>query len=181
MRLGAVKPPAWSKPTLAGFHVQAAEALARVPKVAGQAYFITNAEPRPFWTFLGDFLEPLGYERPSRRLPWQLVFALAIIYEWIIWLLQPFRVQVALDILLAPKCLAPLLCTAVHAALTHYSLLLVLVLACVYEACVYAGHASCCGHSGCKPGPGVVGCFRQRRVFKMPGQLAEHRACLLRT
>ena len=60
--------------------------------MAGQAYFITNAEPRPFWTFLGDFLEPLGYERPSKRLPWQLVFVLAVVFEWMIWLLRPFRV-----------------------------------------------------------------------------------------
>ncbi|KAK9819571.1 hypothetical protein WJX81_001482 [Elliptochloris bilobata] len=73
-------------------HVLAAEALARDSKVAGRAYFITNAEPRPFWTFLGDFLEPLGYERPSRRLPWQLVFTLAVIFEWVVWLLRPFRV-----------------------------------------------------------------------------------------
>lgn len=74
---------------------QAAEALATDAKVAGRAYFITNAEPRPFWTFLGDFLEPLGYGRPSKRLPWQLVFALAVVFEWIVWLLRPLLVRPA--------------------------------------------------------------------------------------
>jgi len=29
--------------------------------VAGQAFFITNQEPVPFWTFTGDLLEGLGY------------------------------------------------------------------------------------------------------------------------
>jgi len=78
-----------------GVAAQAAEALARDAKVAGRAYFITNAEPRRFWTFLGDFLEPLGYARPSKRLPWQLVHALALVFEFLAWLLRPFVVRAA--------------------------------------------------------------------------------------
>lgn len=78
-----------------GVAAQAAEALARDAKVAGRAYFITNAEPRRFWTFLGDFLEPLGYARPSKRLPWQLVYALAYVFEFLTWLLRPFVVRAA--------------------------------------------------------------------------------------
>lgn len=74
--------------------LQAAEALTG-PEApcAGKAYFITNAEPRPFWGFLGDILEPLGYGRPSRRLPWRLIFAIALLVELIIWLLSPLVVR----------------------------------------------------------------------------------------
>lgn len=87
--------------------------------MAGRAYFITNDEPRPFWTFLGDFLEPLGYERPSKRLPWQLVFALAVVFEWIIWLLRPIRVRPSacthsVELTGRSRCYAAE-CTALHA------------------------------------------------------------------
>ncbi|CAK0781998.1 hypothetical protein CVIRNUC_005526 [Coccomyxa viridis] len=73
-------------------HLQAADALAgSQPACAGKAYFITNAEPRPFWGFLGDLLEPLGYQRPSTKLPWRLIFFIAVLVELIIWLLKPFK------------------------------------------------------------------------------------------
>jgi hypothetical protein len=71
---------------------QAADALSPGASCAGQAYFITNADPQPFWQFLGDFLEPLGYDRPSKRLPWQLIFLIAVIVEFIIRLLKPIKV-----------------------------------------------------------------------------------------
>lgn len=74
--------------------MQAADALALPsPACAGNPYFITNAEPRPFWGFLGDFLEPLGYQRPTKKLPWRLIFFIAILVELIIWLLKPFKVS----------------------------------------------------------------------------------------
>ena len=73
--------------------MQAADALAASqPACAGKAYFITNAEPRPFWGFLGDLLEPLGYQRPTKKLPWRLIFFIAVLVELIIWLLKPFKV-----------------------------------------------------------------------------------------
>ena len=41
--------------------------------IAGRPFFVTNDDPRPFWGFMGDLLEPLGYERPRIRLPfWPL-------------------------------------------------------------------------------------------------------------
>ena len=74
--------------------MQAADALAgSQPACAGKAYFITNAEPRPFWGFLGDLLEPLGYQRPTKKLPWRLIFFIAVLVELIIWLLKPFKVS----------------------------------------------------------------------------------------
>ena len=75
--------------------MQAADALAAPrPACAGKAYFITNAEPRPFWGFLGDLLEPLGYQRPIKKLPWRLIFLIAVLVELIIWLLKPFKVLI---------------------------------------------------------------------------------------
>ena len=74
--------------------MQAADALASPGSpCAGKAYFITNAEPRPFWEFLGDLLEGLGYPRPSVRLPWRLIFVLALIFEFVVRLLKPFVVS----------------------------------------------------------------------------------------
>ena len=72
--------------------MQAADVLAPRAKCAGKAYFITNADPQPFWQFMGDFLEPLGYARPSVKLPWRLIFAIAVIVQIIISLLKPFKV-----------------------------------------------------------------------------------------
>jgi hypothetical protein len=48
--------------------LQAAEALYVGSPVAGQAFFVTNQEPVPFWAFTGDILEGLGYRRaPAAR------------------------------------------------------------------------------------------------------------------
>lgn len=51
-------------------HIQAAEALGEggtASPLAGRAYFVTNCDPRPFWGFLGDVCEGLGYGRPRIR------------------------------------------------------------------------------------------------------------------
>ncbi len=73
---------------------QAAEALTSPgAPCAGKPYFITNADPQPFWGFLGDLLQPLGYARPATRLPWRLIFALAVLFEFVVWLLKPFMVS----------------------------------------------------------------------------------------
>lgn len=45
-------------------HVLAAEKLSKAVG-GGQAYFVTNDEPRPFWTMMGDILEGLGCVPPS--------------------------------------------------------------------------------------------------------------------
>jgi len=67
--------------------LQAAKALLTEPNVAGQAYFITNDDARPFWTFLGDILAGLNFEprlRPHIRLPYLLVFVLAAVFEYLV-------------------------------------------------------------------------------------------------
>ncbi len=64
--------------------MQAAAKLGLSSPVAGRAYFITNNEPYPFWGFIGDVLEPLGYGRPRIRLPWLPLFLIALLMERVI-------------------------------------------------------------------------------------------------
>jgi sterol-4alpha-carboxylate 3-dehydrogenase (decarboxylating) len=40
-------------------------------------------EPVPFWGFMGDLLEGLGYGRPRIKLPALLILFLAIVFEWV--------------------------------------------------------------------------------------------------
>ena len=76
-------------------HIQAAEALAspsQAAAVAGQAYFITNADPQPFWGFMGDVCEGLGYGRPRIHLPFALIYAIALFVQYVVTpLLSPFK------------------------------------------------------------------------------------------
>mmetsp|Transcript_19239 Transcript_19239/g.58075 ORF Transcript_19239/g.58075 Transcript_19239/m.58075 type:complete len:359 (+) Transcript_19239:417-1493(+) len=65
-------------------HLQAAEKVAPGSPVAGRAYFITNDDAQPFWGFVGDVIEPLGYGRPRIKLPFYLVFFIACVFEFLI-------------------------------------------------------------------------------------------------
>lgn len=51
--------------------------------VAGNAYFITNGEPMPFWEFVRRVLERLGLPPLRGRIPHQLVYAIAAVKEGI--------------------------------------------------------------------------------------------------
>lgn len=76
-------------------HIAAADLLLKHgtdAKAAGKAYFITNDDPKPFWGFMGDVCEGLGYGRPRIHLPVALVMCLALIMQYIIIpLLRPFK------------------------------------------------------------------------------------------
>jgi len=65
-------------------HVLAAERLDVGSPAAGEAFFVTNQEPVPFWEFTGDLLQGLGYDRPSVRLPLALVLTIAMLFEYVI-------------------------------------------------------------------------------------------------
>jgi nucleoside-diphosphate-sugar epimerase len=52
--------------------------------VGGCAYFVTNNEPRPFWTMMGDMCQGLGFARPRIHLPFLLVFLIAAIFEYLV-------------------------------------------------------------------------------------------------
>jgi nucleoside-diphosphate-sugar epimerase len=49
--------------------------------VAGQAYFVTNGEPMPFFTFVAKVLQELGLPRILGGVPYPIVFAAAAIKE----------------------------------------------------------------------------------------------------
>lgn len=76
-------------------HLQAAEVLSLESQVAGQAYFITNDDPQPFWGFVGNMLQGLGYPpqmRPHIKLPYFLVYVIALLMQYVIIpLVKPFK------------------------------------------------------------------------------------------
>jgi sterol-4alpha-carboxylate 3-dehydrogenase (decarboxylating) len=49
--------------------------------VAGQAYFVTNGEPRPFFGFVGDVLRELQLPPIKRAIPYPVAYAAAAIAE----------------------------------------------------------------------------------------------------
>jgi sterol-4alpha-carboxylate 3-dehydrogenase (decarboxylating) len=56
--------------------------------VAGQAYFITNDEPTPFWAFIGRLLTEFGSPRPERRISFAFAYLLAWFMELLRWFLS---------------------------------------------------------------------------------------------
>jgi sterol-4alpha-carboxylate 3-dehydrogenase (decarboxylating) len=48
---------------------------------AGEAYFITNGEPMPFWDFVKKVLARLGLPPIRAKVPHQLVYAIAAVKE----------------------------------------------------------------------------------------------------
>ena len=54
-----------------------------------QAYFITNDQPLPFWDFISLMVKGLGYEGPSRHLPYWLVYFIALVIQLICTILSP--------------------------------------------------------------------------------------------
>ncbi len=80
---------------VAAAHLAAADVLAAKgvnSKAAGNAYFVTNDDPRPFWGFMGDVCDGLGYGRPRIHLPVGVILFIAYIMQYIIIpLLRPFK------------------------------------------------------------------------------------------
>ncbi len=65
--------------------ILADEALANGPEsvAAGEAYFITNGEPMPFWDFVRKVAARLGFPPIKYRAPKSLVYAIAAVKEGI--------------------------------------------------------------------------------------------------
>lgn len=70
-------------------HILAAEKLKPKSRVTGRAYNITNAEPVPFWDFIGRVLTGLNYSAPKISLPYALVFYIALFLQLICYILKP--------------------------------------------------------------------------------------------
>lgn len=85
---------------VASAHILASEALLTAaasptkqtgPQVAGEAFFITNGDPMPFWDFVRAIGEAAGY--PVKKedvwvIPRALGLVMAFIAEWFVWLLS---------------------------------------------------------------------------------------------
>lgn len=70
---------------IAAAHIMAADALKEASSApAGNAYFITNDEPKLFWGFCGDVLQGLGYARPHIGMPFWLVYGIALLLKFVI-------------------------------------------------------------------------------------------------
>lgn len=69
-------------------HLCAADSLAHETTAAGQAYFITDFPPSNFFDFFTPFFQALGITPPRRRIPFRLIYALALALEWR-WRLLP--------------------------------------------------------------------------------------------
>jgi len=80
---------------VAAAHLAAADVLGAKgvgSKAAGNAYFVTNDDPRPFWGFMGDLCDGLGYGRPRIHLPVGVILFIAYIMQYIIIpLLSPIK------------------------------------------------------------------------------------------
>ncbi|NUP08663.1 MAG: NAD-dependent epimerase/dehydratase family protein [Polyangiaceae bacterium] len=61
----------------------AADKLEVKGPLGGQAYFVTNGEPVPFWDFIGRVLDGLGYARPKFRVPYPIAYGAAAVRETI--------------------------------------------------------------------------------------------------
>lgn len=63
--------------------VMAESALTEGSPVCGQAYFITNGEPKPFFEFVEDVLVELGYPKIKGKVPFFLAYSAAAVLEFI--------------------------------------------------------------------------------------------------
>lgn len=61
--------------------LSAAERLSPGSPVAGEAYFVTNAEPMAFFDFVGHVLQGLELPSPTRSVPYALAYTVAAIAE----------------------------------------------------------------------------------------------------
>jgi sterol-4alpha-carboxylate 3-dehydrogenase (decarboxylating) len=97
-----IKNAAWA-------HILAADRLddshPKHSQVAGQAFFVTNGEPRPFWEFPRALWRAAGWKETSPIvIPRFLAFLIAYISVFIAWILgkqptlTPFRVNVVTSV-----------------------------------------------------------------------------------
>ncbi|KYQ90424.1 3beta-hydroxysteroid dehydrogenase [Tieghemostelium lacteum] len=71
-------------------HILAADKMVDGSKIPGSIYFITNDEPINFWEMPLYAYEAFGYDKPSLRIPYPIMYAIAWIIDTIVMLLSPF-------------------------------------------------------------------------------------------
>jgi len=71
-------------------HLLAAQHMTKDSPISGNAYFITNDEPIPFWDMPIYAYEAFGYEKPKIKVPFPVIYCVAWIIDLIVVLLSPF-------------------------------------------------------------------------------------------
>lgn len=72
-------------------HLLGAQAATLGAPCSGEAYFITNNEPIPFWDFMSFILVGLGYAPPSKCLPYKFILGLSYVAQGVVSLLAPIK------------------------------------------------------------------------------------------
>jgi len=71
-------------------HVLAAEKLnENAPGVSGEAFFISNDDPTPFWDMLKYIWKELGFQTPRFAIPFNLMWYFALLVDFLAWIVSP--------------------------------------------------------------------------------------------
>eukprot|EP01135_Chromosphaera_perkinsii_P002719 Nk52_evm87s226 gene=Nk52_evmTU87s226 len=70
-------------------HILAMEHLDKGSPANGQAFHITNDDPMPFWDFMSLILVSFGYPAPSIKVPYLLIYYIALLVEFCLWVFSP--------------------------------------------------------------------------------------------
>ncbi|KAN0055261.1 hypothetical protein ACTA71_008366 [Dictyostelium dimigraforme] len=71
-------------------HILAADNMTPNSPISGSVYFITNDEPIPFWDMPIFAYEAFGYERPKMKIPYNIMYCIAWMIDFVVLLLSPF-------------------------------------------------------------------------------------------
>lgn len=66
-------------------HLLVADQLSPGHAAAGQAYFITNGEPRRFWDFIATVLRQTGCVGPTKTISFRVAYSFAYVMEFLHW------------------------------------------------------------------------------------------------
>jgi len=70
-------------------HLLASDKLVSGSPIGGQAYFITNGEPTPFWDMANYVYKNFGYPETSLKLPYGLMYVFSVVVMYIALILSP--------------------------------------------------------------------------------------------
>lgn len=63
-------------------------AAQNMDQVAGQAFFITNDEPIPFWDYIGMVWETYGASKPTICIPLNVMWFVGMVITYVFWLID---------------------------------------------------------------------------------------------
>jgi len=70
-------------------HILASDRMSSGSNIGGEAYFITNGEPSPFWDMPKYIYQQFDYPVPSIFLPYAMMYYLSVLIAFIVTLLSP--------------------------------------------------------------------------------------------